>query len=90
MASNESFGINVTADDEPLDCPEYSEEAEKALMQFSFWCEGVVLCVLAVAGIIGNTLASIILSSKNMRNSFNLVSLRSHLLPNQQLGPMWN
>jgi hypothetical protein len=37
-------------------------------------CEGVVLCVFAIAGIIGNTVATLILGSKSMRNSFNLVS----------------
>ena len=40
---------------------------------FAYWCEGVVLSAVAVAGVIGNIVSALILSTKNMRNSFNLV-----------------
>ena len=42
---------------------------------FGYWCEGVVLSAVAVAGVIGNIVSALILSTKNMRNSFNLVRI---------------
>ncbi len=54
-------------------CPVYSESDARFLDTFGFWVEGVLLDVLAVAGIVGNSLASVIISRREMRNSFNLL-----------------
>ena len=56
-----------------LDCPNYSEKDINFLNDFSFWVEGVLLIATAILGIVGNTLASVIISRKEMRNSFNLL-----------------
>jgi hypothetical protein len=56
-----------------LKCPEYSDESDRLISAFSYWCEGVALCAVAAAGLLGNTLAAAILAGKRMRNSFNLM-----------------
>ncbi len=56
-----------------LDCPEYSMEQFAFLDAFSFWVEGVLQTTVAIAGIVGNIIASVIVSRKEMRNSFNLL-----------------
>ncbi len=56
-----------------LDCPRNTDEAEHNMALFSLWCEGYILCVVCVAGLFGNTISSVILSAKSMRNSFNLL-----------------
>ena len=56
-----------------LDCPLYSEKDFEFLDTFSFWVEGVLQTILAFFGIVGNTIASVIISRKEMRNSFNLL-----------------
>lgn len=62
-----------TQDWEDLNCPVYSKSDLEFLDSFSFWVEGVLQTTLAFLGIIGNILASIIISRKEMRNSFNLL-----------------
>lgn len=47
---------------EVLDCPDYSDRDAELVRQFSFWVEGVSQTSFAVLGIIGNILASVILS----------------------------
>lgn len=74
---------NETAED--LDCPDYSDESERAVAVFSFWCEGVALCVFAVLGLIGNTVSGLILSGKSMRNSFNLLLIALAVYDNTYL-----
>lgn len=56
-----------------LDCPIYSEADQTLLAFFSFWVEGVLTTIVAILGIIGNTVVSFIISNKEMRNSFNLL-----------------
>ena len=60
---------NVTT----LDCPIYSENDQALLNFFSFWIEGVLTTLVAILGILGNTVVSFIISNKEMRNSFNLL-----------------
>lgn len=69
------FGLSETADaaSARLDCPSYSEKDFEFLDTFSFWVEGVLQTILAAFGIVGNTIASVIISRKEMRNSFNLL-----------------
>ena len=69
--NNVSNSTNGVADD--LDCPVYDESDEKLLDFFSFWVAGVLQTLFAILGILGNTIASIIISRKEMRNSFNLL-----------------
>ncbi|TRY77346.1 hypothetical protein TCAL_17433 [Tigriopus californicus] len=71
--------------EEQLDCPVFSEASGHVLDRFSFWVEGVILCVFAVAGIIGNSISAIILSGKNMRNSFNLLLIALAIYDNTYL-----
>ena len=64
---------NDTLAEDRLDCPEYSETDQKLLAFFSFWVEGVLTTLMAILGIMGNTVVSFIISNKEMRNSFNLL-----------------
>ena len=56
-----------------IDCPVYSNEDMLLVDEFSFWIEGVIQTIVAILGILGNSVASIILSRKEMRNAFNLL-----------------
>ena len=58
---------------EELDCPEYDESGEVLIKKFSFWVEGITLCITAFFGLIGNSISAIILSRKRMRNCFNIL-----------------
>jgi len=54
--------------------PEGSQEEIMAIGDTcSFWLEGVALSVVGVIGIVGNILTILVLSTKDMRNSFNLL-----------------
>ena len=62
--------------DVPLDleeCPEYSEFGDELLNTMSFYLEGIIQTPIAIVGILGNSLACLVLASKEMRNSFNLM-----------------
>ena len=50
--------LNSTA----LDCPSDTDEQGREVDDLAFWIEGVVLCVIAVFGLIGNTASGLILS----------------------------
>ena len=56
-----------------LDCPIFTLEDEAFLDGFSFWVEGVFQIIFAILGIFGNIIASLIVTRKDMRNSFNLL-----------------
>jgi len=56
-----------------LHCYQYEEENWKILENISFWIEGVLPIIIGIPGILGNVLASIILSGRSMRNSFNFL-----------------
>ena len=60
-----------------IDCPNFTQEDEDFLDVFSFWVEGVLQTIFAVLGIFGNIIACLIITRKDMKNSFNflLVSL---------------
>ena len=59
--------------EDKLDCPVYSDTDQRLLAFFSFWVEGVLTTLMAILGIMGNTVVSFIISNKEMRNSFNLL-----------------
>ena len=54
-----------------LSCPEFTEFSSEMLTQVSFWVEGALSCSVAMAGFLGNVGSVVILSGKEMRNSFN-------------------
>ena len=57
-----------------LDCPDYGEEEAQLIQKVSFAIEGVCQTLVAILGILGNSLASyILISRKEMRNAFNLL-----------------
>lgn len=58
---------------EYLDCPVYSEADKRLLNFFSFWVEGILTTAFAILGIFGNTIVSVIIAQRDMRNSFNLL-----------------
>lgn len=68
-----------------LDCPQFGEGNAALVEVSSFWCEGVALCAFAALGLIGNTVSSVILSRKNMRNSFNLLLIALAVYDNTYL-----
>jgi len=54
-------------------CPDYDEESDLLLDKLSFYLEGIIQIVLASVGLFSNIIACLVLASKQMRNSFNLV-----------------
>ena len=68
---NFSNTTDVTLDLE--ECPEYSEFGDEVLNTMSFYLEGIIQTPIAIVGILGNSLACLVLASKEMRNSFNLM-----------------
>ena len=54
-------------------CYPYNPDEQETLNTIGLWIEGVLPIVIGVPGIIGNMVASIILSRKSMRNSFNFL-----------------
>ena len=74
LADDGDVGI---LDEDDLDCPVYSEADTRLVEFFSFWVEGVLQTAFAILGILGNTVVSLIIAQRDMRNSFNflLVSL---------------
>ena len=65
--------LNGTHENSILDCPKFSQADNDLLDFFSFWVEGVLTTIVAILGIFGNTIVSIIIVQKEMRNSFNLL-----------------
>jgi len=55
-------------------CPDYSDESDLLLDELSFYLEGILQTFLASVGLLSNIVACLVLASKQMRNSFNLVS----------------
>ena len=56
--------------DSPL---EFDEESERLLDDLSFYLEGITQTSLAFCGIICNLIVGCVLTTKEMRNSFNLM-----------------
>ena len=56
-----------------LNCYDSNPQEEAVLRTIGLWIEGVLPIVIGVPGILGNVLASIILSRRSMRNSFNFL-----------------
>ncbi|XP_040577698.1 uncharacterized protein [Lepeophtheirus salmonis] len=54
-------------------CPNFTDSEKIILSTVNFWMRGVSQTVIAILGIIGNVISSIIISRKEMRNSFNLL-----------------
>lgn len=75
----------VTEADLKLICPQFSEEDNRLIAASSYWCEGIILCIFAVLGIVGNSVSSVILGAKNMRNSFNLLLIALAVYDNTYL-----
>jgi hypothetical protein len=58
---------------EDLNCPDYDDDGAILLDDLRFWLEGVVQVTIASSGILCNLVSCLILSDKEMRNSFNLL-----------------
>ncbi|TRY67647.1 hypothetical protein TCAL_15804, partial [Tigriopus californicus] len=71
-----------------LDCPEYGPYSDYYIQQVRFWVEGVIQTIVAIPGLIGNGISdkltsfscipgnivfSLLLTRKDLRNSFNLL-----------------
>ena len=56
-----------------LNCYHSTPGETETLRIIGLWIEGVLPIVIGIPGIIGNVLASVILSRKSMRNSFNFL-----------------
>ena len=55
------------------ECPSFSDFDLWLLSRVEFWVEGVFLTTCAILGIIGNVVACLIITGKEMKNSFNLL-----------------
>ena len=64
---------NITSIKESIECATFTDQDDYLLSVFSFWIEGVLQTITAIFGIFGNIMASIIVTRKDMRNSFNLL-----------------
>ena len=56
-----------------LNCYVSTDRETETLRVIGLWIEGVLPIVIGIPGIIGNVVASVILSRKSMRNSFNFL-----------------
>ena len=54
---------NAAAIDD-LDCPVFTAETDAFLHKITFWIEGVLCCVIAIPGFLGNIGSSYVLSTK--------------------------
>eukprot|EP00095_Tigriopus_kingsejongensis_P000415 maker-scaffold19_size710362-snap-gene-6.13 protein:Tk00415 transcript:maker-scaffold19_size710362-snap-gene-6.13-mRNA-1 annotation:"AGAP001862-PA" len=72
---NYTYWANLSEADLKLleDCPEYGEYDQQLRSGLSFWMEGVIQTTIAISGVFFNIFSSLILASKDMRNSFNLL-----------------
>jgi hypothetical protein len=75
MNNSTTASFSLIGEDLPplLDCPMYSEVDKRLLDFFSFWIEGILTTAVAILGILGNTIVSVIIAQRDMRNSFNLL-----------------
>ena len=65
MTSNETFLSTSHCYDYDID--------DYVIVQSAYWFEGVLVCVVGAAGLVGNTVSGLVLSGRTMRNSFNLL-----------------
>lgn len=70
MTSSEGLKETLLAD---LDCPIINSATQHNLNQVVFWLEGVAQTGLAILGITFNIIFALILSKKELRNSFNIL-----------------
>ena len=68
-----------------LSCPHTTEAARAVQESFAYWTEGPVLVLVSTLGILGNTLSGLILGSKGMRNSFNILLIALAVYDNTYL-----
>ena len=54
-------------------CPEYGPDSDDLIDAVQFWFEGVALSAVALFGVAGNVLSTIVLTRPEMRNAFNLL-----------------
>ena len=82
IVNNVSYIDNVTSVDPTNSsivpdfghCPDYDRSGEILLENLGFYLEGIIQTSLAIAGLLSNFISCLVLASKEMRNSFNLVS----------------
>ena len=83
IVNNVSYVDNVTSVDPTNSsiavpdfghCPDYDRSGEILLENLGFYLEGIIQTSLAIAGLLSNFISCLVLASKEMRNSFNLVS----------------
>ncbi len=60
--------------DTSSDCPDYDKSGDLLLDNLGFYLEGILQTSLAIAGLLSNFISCLVLASKEMRNSFNLVN----------------
>jgi hypothetical protein len=60
--------------DPSSDCPDYDKSGDLLLDNLGFYLEGILQTSLAIAGLLSNFISCLVLASKEMRNSFNLVT----------------
>ena len=76
MENGDSDGSSHHDDEaNDLGCPDYSFDSRqyRLFAHTNFWVEGVVVAVVATLGVVGNAMASVVLTRKKMRNPFNLL-----------------
>ena len=62
------------------DCQEYTEGDLDLLDSLSFYVEGLIQTPIAICGVVCNLATCVVLASKDMRNSFNLVNISGSLV----------
>jgi hypothetical protein len=62
------------------DCQEYTEGDLDLLDSLSFYVEGLIQTPIAICGVVCNLATCVVLASKDMRNSFNLVNISVNLV----------
>ena len=62
----------ITEQNNTSKCPTYSEEF-KNILRSALYIKGILQIVLAILGIVGNVVMSVIISHKQSRSTFNML-----------------
>ncbi|XP_023333119.1 FMRFamide receptor [Eurytemora carolleeae] len=54
-----------------MECGNHTDEDLELISSFNYWLEGVLMIIVGIFGLVGNSVSILVLASREMRNSFN-------------------